>query len=126
MKPIGIDLPLRRGNQGFFQQTFTTQESIKSNIKNLILTNFGERPLNPTFGNNLRKFVFDQDTEMTKLKIEETIREVISENFSSVSIERFDFENINDDNKITVSLTFSVNSIPESLDRVLLDINLGN
>lgn len=126
MKPIGIDLPLRRGNQGFFQQTFTTENAIKSNLKNLLLTNFGERPLNPTFGNNLRRFVFEQDTDITKLKIEETIRDVVSENFPSLRIERFDFEDITYDNRITVSISFSIQNIPDVLDRVSLEINLGN
>lgn len=126
MKPIGLDLPLRRGNQGAFQQTFTTQEAIKSNLKNLLLTNFGERPLNPTFGNNLRRFVFEQDTEATKIKIEDTVRDIIAEKFPSIIIERFLFENISDDNRITFSITFSLSQYPNLLDRISVDLKIGN
>lgn len=126
MKPIGVDLPLRRGGQGFFQQTFTTQEAIKSNVKNLLLTNFAERPLNPTFGNNLRRFVFEQDVEITKVKIEETIRDVVAKNFPSLRIERFDFEDELDDNKIAISFSYSLTSYPSLLDRVSLEIKIGN
>lgn len=126
MKPIGVDLPLRRGNQGFFQQTFTTEDAIKSNLKNLLLTNFGERPINPTFGNNLRRFVFEQDSDITQLKIQEAITDIVNENFPSLQIERFDFEDITYDNKVTISISFSIRNIPDVLDRVSLEINLGN
>lgn len=126
MKPIGIDLPIRRGRQGGFQQTFTTQEAIKSNLKNTLLTNFGERPLNPTFGNNLRRFVFEQDIEATKIKVENSIRDTITAQFPSIVIERLTFENIDDDNRITLSLTFSVAQYPEQLERVSFDLKIGN
>lgn len=126
MKPIGIDLPIRRGKQGGFQQTFTTQEAIKSNLKNFLLTNFGERPLNPTFGNNLRKFVFEQDVESTKIQIEELVRTSVVENFPSISIEDFVFENITDDNRITFSITFSLIKFPTLLERITLDLKIGN
>jgi phage baseplate assembly protein W len=112
VKPIGVDLPLRRGEQGLFKQTFTTQNAIKSNLTNLLLTNFAERPLNPDFGNNLRRFVFEQDIEATKIRIEETIRDVVSRNFPSLQIERFDFENEPNDNKIAFSLSYSLTNYP--------------
>lgn len=125
MKPIGIDLPLRRGNQGFFQQTFTTENAIKTNLRNFLLTNFGERPLNPTYGANLRQFVFDQDVEIKRVEIEETIRESVSNNFESVSIERVDFDESRDDNIINLSISFSITSIPDSLDTLNLMVNTG-
>lgn len=125
MKPIGVDLPLRRGNQGFFQQTFTTENAIKTNLRNFLLTNFGERPLNPTYGANLRQFVFDQDVEIKRVEVEETIRESVSNNFESVSIERIDFDEIRDDNVINLSISFSITSIPDSLDTLNLRVNTG-
>jgi len=126
MKPIGIDLPIRRGRQGGFQQTFTTQNAVKSNLKNTLLTNFGERPLNPTFGNNLRRFVFEQDIEATKIKVENSIRETISSQFPSLIIEDLTFENIDDDNRINVSVSFSIAQYPEQIERVNLDLKIGN
>jgi len=126
MKPIGIDLPIRRGRQGGFQQTFTTQNAIKSNLKNTLLTNFGERPLNPNFGNNLRRFVFEQDIEATKIKVESSIRDTISSHFPSLIIEDLRFENIDDDNRITVSISFSIAQYPEQIERVNLDLKIGN
>ena len=126
MKPIGIDLPIRRGRQGGFQQTFTTQNAVKSNLKNTLLTNFGERPLNPTFGNNLRRFVFEQDVEATKIKIENSIRETVSTHFPSLIIENLTFENIDDNNRINSSISFSIAQYPEQIERVNFDLKIGN
>ena len=58
---VGVALPFNA--PAVFQTTYTTQESIKYNLINFFLTNQPERYLNPTFGGNLRSFVFQQITE---------------------------------------------------------------
>jgi phage baseplate assembly protein W len=56
-------LPFTKGNNGFFAVTYTTKEQIKSDLKNLILTNRGERVMQPEFGCNLRQAIFEQIDE---------------------------------------------------------------
>ena len=53
---IGIDLPIRKsdGSEGYFASTSTTIEAVKNNIKNLLLTERGERIMQPFLGLNLR------------------------------------------------------------------------
>ena len=36
-KSVGITLPLTKGNNGYFDVSYTTKEQIKTNIKSLIL-----------------------------------------------------------------------------------------
>lgn len=43
LKPVGLDYPIVRGNNGYFQQTFTEKNRIKANILSLLLTHRGER-----------------------------------------------------------------------------------
>jgi hypothetical protein len=43
-----------------FKTTYTTKEAIKNNLINYFLTNKNEIYLNPTFGGNLRAFIFQQ------------------------------------------------------------------
>jgi len=122
MKPIGIDLPIRRGTTGFFQQTFASTDAIKANIKNLLMTNFAERPINPTFGNNMRRFVFEQDTAVNLKKLEKNIINAIESNFDSVIINDIKFDQQQNNNKINIAITFSITSIPNVLERVNVEL----
>ena len=50
-----------------------------SNIKNLLLTNKGERLGNPTFGSELLSVIFEQENTDIESRVEETIRSSMSE-----------------------------------------------
>ena len=57
-KPIGIKLPLstkKNSNESLFEMTYSIEEQVKVNLKNLILTKKGEYLCNPEFGTNLIK-----------------------------------------------------------------------
>lgn len=42
------------------------EEAVKTAIRNLILTNRYERPFNPTYGGNIRKYLFEPITPATQ------------------------------------------------------------
>lgn len=50
------------------------EESVKQAIVNLILTNKYERPFNPNFGCNLRKYLFEPMNSFTASSIENEIK----------------------------------------------------
>jgi phage baseplate assembly protein W len=58
-KPYGIKTPVQlgEGRSGIFQMHFNPVEQIDDNLKNLILTNSGERLGNYGYGANLRPLV---------------------------------------------------------------------
>lgn len=105
---VGVSLPFN-GNS-CFNTTFTTQESIKSNLVNWFLTNQGERPLNPNFGGNLRQFLFQQISEDTLEFLEEDIQSQLSTVFPSVIVDSLEVTTNPDYNSITVVLKYSVES----------------
>ena len=49
----------------------TDAAAVKQAVKNLMLTNYFEKPFNPTFGANLRDLLFDLADEETEEDIEE-------------------------------------------------------
>lgn len=61
--PVGIKIPIQRGANGFFEQSFNTLEQASVNIKNVLLTMHGERRMNTKFGSLLHNLLFEQMTE---------------------------------------------------------------
>jgi phage baseplate assembly protein W len=60
-KPIGITIPFNKPS-GIFNQSFTNHEQVFSNLKNLLLTNKGERYMLPEFGTDIRAVLFENIT----------------------------------------------------------------
>jgi phage baseplate assembly protein W len=80
---IGVSLPFNA--PGVFNKTYSTKEQTKSNLINLLLTDKGERIMNPEFGTDLRKSLFDNITdssiEILKAKIVNAVNIFIPEIF---------------------------------------------
>ena len=73
---IGVSLPF--DGPAAFNSTYSTADQIKSNLINLLLTNKGERIMNPEFGADLKIVLFEGITEDTS----DIIRNLISTNVS--------------------------------------------
>ena len=121
---IGLELPMTHGPLGFFSRTKTALEQAKSNIKNLLLTNKGERLGNPTFGTNLLSLVFSQENTDLESRVEEEIRAAMSEILPFINIVSIEtnFSDINKDTAI-VNLRFSLNVDVTSEENLTLDFS---
>jgi len=107
---IGISLPIQIGKTAF-EQTFTTFEQVKSNIKNLLLTKRGERVMQPQFGSGLQELLFEQNVDDLEGRIQTTIEDSISQWLPFVNIDEIDIEQTNelrDNNRVNVSIKFRV------------------
>ena len=49
-------------------------ESIKRSVRNIISTNKGERPFKPDFGSNVRALLFEPDSDLLRIALEDEIR----------------------------------------------------
>lgn len=120
---VGIDFPFARvpDQDGYFKTTKTTIESIKSNIRLLLLTQRTERLFQPFLGVNLRRFLFEQLTEDTNIQIENDIVDTFETWLPFVELQdiQINSDSINaDQNKIKINIVFSIRKAPGSLESV--------
>ena len=103
---IGISLPFN-GPTGF-NSTYTTEAQLKSNLVSFLLTNRGERVLNPTFGANLRELIFEQIHETTLEEFKEIIKSRVEQQFPRVRIINMVNDFNPDSNQVNISFTYRV------------------
>lgn len=56
----------------------TDAAAIKQSIKNLLLTNYGEKPFQPLFGGDLSRFLFELSEEFDEFEIQDRVSSAIS------------------------------------------------
>ena len=108
---IGISLPFN-GPSGPFNSTYSTKDQIKSNLINLLLTDKGERVMNPEFGCDLKKTLFENITSNTTELIKDLIRYNVNlfiPDITIVSIEVEETDEYNISNVISVSIKYRIN-----------------
>jgi len=105
---VGVDIPF--SSPGVFKPNYTTAAAIKNNLINYFLTNPGERPLNPTFGGGLRAFIFEQITTNNLDFLEQRISNDLGLFFPNIIIGNLEILKQEDNNTITVELTYSVSN----------------
>ena len=113
-----IGVSLNFSNPGVFQSTYLTKDAIKNNLINFFLTNQPERYLNPTFGGNLRNFIFEQITANNLDFLKQDIQNQIGLYFPSVIVARLDVVEYPDINQVVVTLKYTIadTNISDQLD----------
>jgi len=73
---LGVKLPFG-GGQSNFALNYTTLDQAKTDLVNLLLTHKGERYMQPDFGTNLRRFLFQPNTSRLEGEIRNELLESI-------------------------------------------------
>ena len=108
-----IDLTLAKKPNG---DVYKKQDAaaVKQAVKNLLLTNFGEKPFEPFYGGNLNRFLFNLDTEFDEVDIEDAVAQAIA-NYEPRAILRQVISKLNSDqNSVTVKVRFQVINVAET------------
>lgn len=95
--------------------------SIRQSIKNLVLTNYGERPFQPNIGSGVNRSLFEPNDDFLADNIETSIRRTIESNEPRVYLIDVTVLSAQDQNNISINIVFSIiNSMqPQSLDVIL-------
>lgn len=131
MNPIGLVLPLTRGNNGYFDQSYDTMTQIKSNIINLLRTNSGERRMQPQFSSGLQEALFDQNLQNTPDLIKRIVEKKINMWIPGVTVENIDLKissgekhTLVDTYKVYLKIIFRFNQQTDSVSMEFVSNNL--
>ena len=90
---IGLSLPMdHTDGSGFFPGTSTTLTQTSSNIRNLLLTNKGERVGQPDFGCGLLQILFEPMSDDLLESVRATIEEAIAFWLPHVTINKIEVQ----------------------------------
>ena len=117
---IGVALPFDA--PGVFRSTYTTKDQIKSNLVNLLLTDIGERVMNPGFGTNLRRFIFEGITETNIEELRLSLISSISIYIPEITVQNITVTPNADYNLVSLSIDYVLN-ISNTPDQVTVQFN---
>jgi phage baseplate assembly protein W len=115
-KYYGIGLNFGKSIQGYFS-TSADKRLIKENMKQILLTNPGERVHLPKFGVGLRRYLFEMNDEQLAGAIKERIIEQINTYEPLAEIMDIQFKQV--DNLLQIRLIYRMKDIastPETLE----------
>ena len=116
---LGFSLPM--SGRAVFNPTFTTQEVVKTNLINYLLTNKGERVFNPNFGANLRELLFEGVVDSTTSALQTRITDNISIEFPMIKVKKVEFDNDTDRNTIIFNMSYEIQNFG-IIDDIVIEI----
>ena len=99
-----------------FQRNFVTNDvnvvedviAIKRSVKNLVQTNFYERPFHPELGCGVRQLLFENFTPLTAIYMRRKIEEVLTNYEPRISLTSVNVDDDQDRNRIVVDIHFRI------------------
>lgn len=89
--------------------------AIVNSVKNLVLTNFYERPFQPELGSNVRRLLFENVDSVTAAQLERAIEETITNFEPRVQVSTVTAVASPDENRYGVQLEFFIINNPDPI-----------
>ena len=77
MSSLSVALPLRYSTTDGYEMNKSIKNMLKQNLKMLILTNPGERVMEPNFGVGIQGYLFENFSSSTYAEINEKIKQQV-------------------------------------------------
>tara|TARA_Y100000816_G_scaffold59454_1_gene39070 strand:- start:5369 stop:5812 length:444 start_codon:yes stop_codon:yes gene_type:complete len=118
-KDIDLTFAKRVDNDIFKKQNAA---AVKQSVKNILMTNYMEKPFQPFFGGNMSDFLFELNDGIEDEEVEDRIEETLRTYEPRADILDVKVISNPDNNDISVTLTFKVLSTSEE---VTLNLSLA-
>lgn len=95
--------------------------AVKNAVRNLLISNFYERPFQSDLGANLRGLLFEPAGMLTNIQIRDSIRFCIEKYEPRVSVDSIDITDVVDENRYNIEVFFTIKefSTQDSVEIVL-------
>jgi phage baseplate assembly protein W len=90
-------------------------DAVKNAVRNLILTNFYERPFQPFTAGNLQAFLFEPADRFTIISIKESIKNVLRRHEPRVDQVTVQVQDNSESNRYDITLGFRVISVGQTV-----------
>ena len=88
-------------------------DAVKRSVKNLVQTNFYERPFHPELGCGIRELLFENYTPLTGIFLKRKIEEVITNFEPRVMLNQITLDDDPDRNRLRVSIYFYIQGVED-------------
>ena len=105
-RAIGVSIPFSA--PWVFTSTYQSKDSIRTNLINFLLTNNNERVFRPSFGGNLRTFIFESITTGQTEFIKQRIESDIARYFPTILVKEVEVLGAEDLNTLNVIVSYEV------------------
>ena len=123
--PIGLVLPIRNSNYGYFDVSTDILTQVKNNFINLIMTIKGERVNNPEFGCDIHKVIFEQNSNLIYEKSLLAIESAVEKWMPFLELEQFEILDTKyeiDRYILQIYVKYRLTNAPNITDAVVLQI----
>ena len=112
MASIGVALPLARDSGDGFVMLKDLKRTIRQNLKMLILTNPGERVMDPNFGIGMKRFLFENYGEDVTAQIETRVQQQVDIYMPMIKVRGIAFDTSRiDSNNLGVTIKYELPQI---------------
>tara|TARA_Y100000385_G_C12988305_1_gene591666 strand:+ start:627 stop:1049 length:423 start_codon:yes stop_codon:yes gene_type:complete len=122
-KAVGMAYPFSSfaisGSATPFKSNYTTKEQIKSNLIVFLITNPGERFLNPDYGGGLSEVLFEQLTDDTYDILYKKISDSLKNHFPNVFLKNLEILENPDGNEVKIVMSYTVFNNEDTLEITL-------
>ena len=101
-RAVGVIFPFN-GN-AVFRSSYTTQQQVKSNLINVLLTEPGERVYEPNFGVGLKSQLFEQ--QINEDELEARIKDQVAFHVPEIEITNLVLQVVPDEHTLYIRLTY--------------------
>jgi phage baseplate assembly protein W len=115
MQGFSVKLPITydKTTDGPYALNKSLAETIKQNLKMLLLTNPGERIMNSDFGVGLTRVLFESDTQEIRDILEQRIMSQIRKYLNYITVEEINISPVdsNEENTLFINIRYSIPSL---------------